>query len=82
MSQAHFSLRKAADWVKAELEDEQEWTVQRIVHYVDKIKSAHPLVYLHPLIPPIYLPLTDGRSPSSQSGNQEPGSPRPGRTSW
>ena len=36
---ANFSLRKAADWVKAELEDEQEWSTQRIVYYIDKIKS-------------------------------------------
>ena len=36
---AHFSLRKACNWVKAELEDEQEWSAPRLAYYVDRIKS-------------------------------------------
>ena len=38
-------------------------------------------LFLVPSFPPFLLPLADGRSPSSQSGSQVRGSPRPGRTS-
>ena len=41
----HGTFRKAADWVKAELQDTHEWDPKRMAYHVDKSEAhAHPHV--------------------------------------